>query len=123
MLKNYFPKTRLFLVLMFLFALCFQSILPTFQNKIYFQASFGDLIYAACQDEEHSHPPLSPSDPSNDSEQLVNLDSFKSFFIFINRPLIAYSISGDKYFKNYKNPPKFLEKQLIPSRGPPLFEV
>ena len=123
MSKKYFHKTRFFLVLMLLFVLFFQSTLPNFQNKIYFQASFGDLIYVECQDEEHSHPPLSPSDPINDSEQFVNLDSFKFFFIFIERPLIAYYINGDKYFKKYKNPPKLLAEQLIPARGPPLFEV
>ena len=121
MLKIYFPKARYISVL--LFVLLFQSTIPTYKNKAYVQASFGDLIFVDCEDEEHSHPPLSPSDQSNDTEQLVNLDSFKSFFIFIKRPLIAYSIDGDKYFKNYKNPPKFVEEQLIPARGPPLFEV
>ena len=121
--KIYFRKTRYILVLMLLFVLFFQSTLPNFQNKLYFQASLGDLVNVDCQDEEHSHPPLSPSDPSNDSEQFVNLDSFKSFFIFIERHLIAYYIIGDKYFKKYKNPPKLLAEQLIPARGPPLFEV
>ena len=123
MSKNYFPKTKFILVLMLLFVLFFQSTLPNFQNKIYFQTSLGDLIYVDCQDEEHSPPPLSPSDQSNDSEQLVNLDSFKSFFIIIKRPIIAYSIDGDKYFKNYKKLPKLLAEQFLPARGPPLFEV
>ena len=123
MSKIYFPKTRFILVLVLLFVLLFQSTLPTFKNKAYFQASLGDLIYVDCQDEEHSHPPLSPSDQSNDSEQLVNLDSFKSFFIIIKRPIIAYSIDGDKYFKKYIISPKLLAEQLPPARGPPLFEV
>jgi hypothetical protein len=121
--KIYFPKTRYISVLMLLFVLFFQSTSPNFQNKFYFQASLGDLMYVECQDEEHSHPPLSPRDPSNDSEQFVNLDTFKSFFIFIERHLIAYYIIGDKYFKKYKNPPKLLSEKLIPARGPPLFEV
>jgi hypothetical protein len=119
--KIYFPKTRYILVL--LFVLLFQSTLPTYKNKAYFQASLGDLIYADCQDEEHSHPPLSPSDSSHDSEKFVNLDLNNSFFIFIERPLIAYSIDGDKYFKKYIISPKLLAEQLPPARGPPLFEV
>jgi len=123
MSKIYFPKTKYILVLVLLFVLFFQSTLPKLENKLYFQASLGDLIYVDCQDEEHSHPPLSPLDPSNDSEQFVNLYSFKFLFIFIERSLIAYYINGDKYFKKYKNPPKLLAEQLIPARGPPLFEV
>ena len=123
MSKNYFPKTRFFLVLMLLFVLFFQSTLPNFQNKIYFQASFVDLINVDCQDEEHSHPPLSPRDPSNNSEQFANLDSNKSLFIFNERPLIVCYIYGDKYFKNYKKLPKLLAEQFLPARGPPLFEV
>ena len=123
MSKNYFHKTRFFLVLMLLFVLFFQSTLPNFQNKIYFQDSFVDLINVDCKDEEHSHPPLSPGDPSNNSEQFANLDSNKSFFIFNERPLIVSYIYGDKYFKNYKKLPKLLAEQFLPARGPPLFEV
>ena len=121
MLKICLPKARYRSVLVFV--MLFQLTIPTYKSAAYFQASLGDLIYVDCQDEEHSHPPLTPSDQSNDSEQLVNLDSFKSFFIFIKRPLITNSIDGDKYFKNYKNPTKFLIEYLIPVRGPPLFEV
>ena len=123
MSQKYFPKTRFFLVLMLLFVLFFQSTLPNFHNKIYFQASFVDLINVDCQDEEHSHPPLTPSDSSHDSEKFVNLDLNKSFFIFIDEPLNDYYINGDKYFKKYIISPKLLAEQLPPARGPPFFEV
>jgi hypothetical protein len=118
-----FPKTRYILVLVLLFVLLFQSTLPNLENKTYTQASFGELIYDNCEDNEHSHPPLSPRDSSNDSEKFVNLDLKNSFFIFIDEPLNDYYINGDKYFKKYIIFPKLLAEQLPPARAPPFFEV
>ena len=119
--KIYFPKTRYILVL--LFVLLFQSTLPTYKNKAYFQASLGDLIYVDCQDEEHSHPPLSPSDSSHDSEKFVNLDLNNSFFIFTDEPHNDFYTYGVKYSKQYIIYPKLLVEHLPPARGPPFFEV
>jgi hypothetical protein len=115
-------RQDIFFVLL-LFVLLFRSTLPKFENKTYTQASFGELIYDNCEDNEHSHPPLSPRDSSNDSEKFVNLDLNNSFFIFIDEPLNDYYINGDKYFKKYIIHPKLLAEQLPPARAPPFFEV
>ena len=108
--KIYFPKTRYILVL--LFVLLFQSTLPKFQNKIYYHASNGELIYDNCKDNEPSHPPL-----------YVNLDSNNSFFIFNDEPLNDYYINSDKYFKKYLISPRLSTELLLPARAPPFFEV
>ena len=123
MLNIYFLITRYSLVLILLFVLAFQTTLPTFQNKIYIQASFGEFIFENCKDKEHSHPPLSPREPSNDSEYFVNLDLNNSFFIFTDEPLNDFYTYSAKYSKQYIIYPKLLVEQLPPARGPPFFEV
>ena len=115
------PKIRYFFNFALLFALLFQGTLPTIEKQIYIKTNFGELIYDKCKDPEHSHPPLSQRETSNDPEKFVYLDINNSFFI--NNPLKFFNISGEKKFKIFTPLPELLSAQFPPARGPPYFEV
>ena len=120
MLKKFPAKTRYLFNIVLPFVLLFQGTLPTIEKQINIQTNFGELIYDKCKDPEHSHPPLSQRETSNNSEKFINLDLNNSFFI--NEPLKLFYISGEKYFEKSITSPALLE-QLPPSRAPPFFEV
>ena len=118
---KFLPKTRYFFNIVLPFVLLFQWTLPTIEKKRNIQTNFGELIYDKCQDPEHSHPPLSQRETSNDPETFVNLDLNNSFFI--NNPPKFFKISGENKFKIFTTLPELLSAQFSPARGPPYFEV
>ena len=121
MLIKFPAKTRYLFNIVLPFVLLFQGTLPTIGKQIYIQTNFGELIYDKCKDPEHSHPPLSQRETSNDPEKFVNLDLNNSFFI--NNPPKFFNISGENKFKIFTTLPELLSTQFAPARGPPYFEV
>ena len=121
MLINFPAKTKYFFNFVLLYTLLFQWTLPTIEKQIYIHTNFGVLIYDKCNDPEHSHPPLSQRETSNDPEKFVNSDLNNS--ILIKELLKLFYISGEKYFKKSITSPALLLEQLPPSRAPPFFEV
>ena len=118
---KFFTKIRYFLHIVLPFVLLFQGTLPTIEKQINIQTNFGELIYDKCKDPEHSHPPLSQRETSNDPEKFVNLDLNNYFFI--NNPPKFFKISGENKFKIFTTLPELLLTQFAPARGPPYFEV
>ena len=121
MLMKFLTKTKYFFNIVLPFVLLFQWTLPTIEKKLYIQTNYGELIYDKCKDQEHSHPPLSQRETSNNPEKFINLDLNNSFFI--NEPLKLFYISGEKYFEISITSPPLLLAQLPPARAPPFFEV
>ena len=115
------PKTRYLFNIVLPFVLLFQGTLPTIEKQINIQTNFGELIYDKCKDPEHSHPPLSQRETSNDPKTFVNLDLNNYFFI--NNPPKFFKISGENKFKIFTTLPELLSTQFAPARGPPYFEV
>ena len=118
---KFLTKTKYFFNILLPFVLLFQWALPTIENEIYIQTNFGELINNKCKEQEHSHPPLSQRETSNNPEKFINLDLNNSFFI--NEPLKLFYISGEKYFEKSTPSPELSLAQLPPARGPPFFEV
>ena len=121
MLIKFPAKTRYLFNIVLPFVLLFQGTLPTIGKQIYIQTNFGELIYDKCKDPEHSHPPLSQRETSNDPEKFVNLDLNNSFFI--NKTPKFFNISSENKFKTFTPLPELLLEQFPPARGPPYFEV
>ena len=121
MLMKLLPKTRYLFNIVLPFVLLFQGTLPTIEKQINIQTNFGELIYDKCKDPEHSHPPLSQKETSNDPETFVNLELNNYFFI--NNPPKFFKISGENKFKIFTTLPELLSTQFAPARGPPYFEV
>ena len=103
------------------FVLLFQWTLPTIEKKRNIQTNFGELIYDKCNDQEHSHPPLSQRETSNQTVKFVNSDLNNLFFI--NKPPKFFNISGENYFNKSIPLPELSLAQFPPARGPPYFEV
>ena len=118
---KFLPKTRYLFNILLPFVLLFQGILPTIEKQINIQTNFGELIYDTCKDPEHSHPPLSQKETSNDPETFVNLELNNYFFI--NNPPKFFKISGENKIKILTTLPELLSTQFAPARGPPYFEV
>ena len=118
---KFLPKTRYFFNVVLPLVLLFQWTLPTIEKKRNIQTNYGELIYDKCKDREHSHPPLSQREKSNDPEKFVNLDLNNSFFV--NNPPKFFNISGENKFKIFTPLPELLSAQFPPARGPPYFEV
>ena len=118
---KFLTKTKYFFNIVLPFVLLFQWILPTIEKKLYIQTNYGELIYDKCKDQEHSHPPLSQRETSNNPEKFVNLDLNNSFFI--NNPPKFFNISGENKFKIFTPLQELLSAQFPPARGPPYFEV
>ena len=118
---KFLPKTRYFFNIVLPFVLLFQWTLPTIEKKRNIQTNYGELIYDKCKDREHSHPPLSQRETSNDPEKFVNLDLNNPFFI--TEPLKIFYISDEKYFEKSITSTALFLKQLPPARSPTFFEV
>ena len=118
---KFLPKIRYFFNIVLPFVLLFQWTLPTIEKKRNIQTNFGELIYDKCKDREHSHPPLSQRETSNEPVKFVNSDL--NNLSFINKPPKFFNISGGKYFEKFITSPPLLLAQLPPARAPPFFEV
>ena len=121
MLIKFPAKTKYLINIVLPFVLLFQGALSTIENQIYIQTNFGELIYDKCKDSEHSHPPLSQRETSNDPVTFVNLELNNYFFI--NNPPKFFKISGENKFKIFTTLPELFSTQFAPVRGPPYFEV
>ena len=121
MLINLPAKTKYFFNFILPFAILFQWALPTIDNQIYINTNFGDSIYDKCNDPEHSHPPLSQRETSNEPVKFVNSDL--NNLSFINKPHKFFNISGENNYKISIPLPELSLAQFPPARGPPYFEV
>ena len=121
MLIKFTSKTKYFLKLVLPFVLLFQWTMPNIEKKRNFNTNFSDITFEKCNDPEHSHPPLSERDTSEDQEKLVNSHLDNSFLVF------GCQNYSDIFFKViFEKPeifPEFLFTHFPPSRGPPYFEV
>ena len=114
-------KTKYFFNFVLPFAILFQWALPTIENQIYINTNFGDSIYDKCNDPEHSHPPLSQRETSEDPEKFVNSDLNNSFIVFGYQNY--FDISFKIIFEKPEKFPEFLFKHFPPARSPPYLEV
>ena len=121
MLMKLLPKTRYLFNIVLPFVLLFQGTLPTIEKQINIQTNFGELIYDKCNDQEHSHPPLSQRETSNQTVKFVN--SVLNNLFFINNPPKFFNISGENNFNKSTTSLELSLAKLPPARGPPFFEV
>ena len=121
MLIKFPAKTRYLFNIVLPFVLLFQGTLPTIGKQIYIQTNFGELIYDKCKDPEHSHPPLSQRETSEDLEKLVNSDLNNS--LIVNEDQKYFDISVEIIFEKHERFPEFLFKHFPPARSPPYLEV
>ena len=115
------PKTKYFLKLVLPFVLLFQWTMPIIEEKRNININFADITYEKCNDPEHSHPPLSERETSEDLEKLVNSDLNNSFFI--NSYQKYFEIFVKNIFEKPERFPEFLCKHFPPARSPPYIEV
>ena len=121
MLIKFPAKTRYFLKLVLPFVLLFQWTMPTIEKKRNININFADIKFEKCNEPEHSHPPLSQRETSEDLEKLVNSDLNNPFFI--NSHQKYFDISVEKIFEKPERFPEFLFKHFPPARSPPNIEV
>ena len=121
MLIKFITKTNYFFNFVLPVVLLFQWTLPTIENKRNLQTNFGELIYYKCKDREHSHPPLSQRETSNEPVKFVNSDS--NNLTFFNKTPKFFKISGENNYKKSTPLPELSLAQFPPARGPPYFKV
>ena len=114
-------KTKYFLKLVLPFVLLFQWTMPTIEKKRNININFAGIPFEKCNDPEHSHPPLSERETSEDLEKLVNSDLNNS--LIVNEDQKYFVISVDVIFEKPEKLPKFLFKHFPPARSPPYLEV
>ena len=114
-------KTKYYFNFFLLVTLLFQGTLPTIEKKVNLQTNFSELIFEKCNDREHSHPPLSQRETSNDPEKFV--ESYLKCLFVTNKEYKFFKISGEN---NFNKSEPLLVCSLAhspPNRGPPFFEV
>ena len=119
MLKEFPAKTKYFFNILLPIALLLQGTLATIEKKEDLVTNFSELIFEKCTDPEHSHPPLSQREESNDPEIYIDLNLNHFFlnskkFDFVKKspendfnksePLLICSLA---YFPPNRGPPKF----------------
>ena len=114
-------KTKYFLKLVLLFALLFQWTMPTIEKKRNININFAGISFEKCNDPEHSHPPISEREASEDLEKLVNSYLDNSFIVFGYQNYFDYSI--EVIFEKPERFPEFLFKHFPPARSPPYLVV
>ena len=95
--------------------------MPTIEKKRNSNINFSDITFEKCNDPEHSHPPLSERDTSEDQEKLVNSDLNNS--LIVNEDQKYFDISVEIIFEKHERFPEFLFKHFPPARSPPYLEV
>mgnify|MGYP000035202222 FL=1 len=121
MLKEFPAKTKYFFNIVLPVALLLQGTLPTIEKKENLQTNFSELIFEKCNDPEHSHPPLSQREASNDPE--IYVDSNLNHFFLVSKKYDFLKISPENNFN--KSEPLLVCSlaHFPPNRGPPLFKV
>ena len=95
--------------------------MPTIEKKRDININFANITFEKCNDPEHSHPPLSQRETSEDPEKFVNSDLNNSFFV--NCYQKYFDISAKNIFEKPKNALELLFKHFPPARSPPYLEV
>ena len=121
MLIKFPSKTKYFLKLVLPFVLLFQWTMPNIEKKRNFNTNFSDITFEKCNDPEHSHPPLSQRETSEDLEKLVN--SYLDSSFIVSGYQNYFDISVEKIFEKPERSPEFLFKHFPPARSPPYLEV
>ena len=121
MLIKFPSKTNNFLKLVLPFVMLFQWTMLTIEKKRNFNINFSNITFENCNDPEHSHPPLSQKETSEDLEKLFNSDLNNYFFV--NSYQKYFDISVEKIFEKPERSPEFLFKHFPPARSPPYLEV
>ena len=114
-------KTKYFLKLELPFVLLFQWTMLTIEEKRNIYINFSDITFEKCNDPEHSHPPLSQRETSEDLEKLVN--SYLDSSFIVSGYQNYFDISVEKIFEKPERSPEFLFKHFPPARSPPYLEV
>ena len=114
-------KIKYFLKLLLPVVLLFQWTVPTIEKKRNININFSDINFEKCNDPEHSHPPLSERENSEDLEKLVNSYLDNSFLVFGYQN--NFEISFKVIFDKPEIFPNFLFTNFPPARGPPYLEV
>ena len=114
-------KTKYFLKLVLPFVLLFQWTMPTIEEKRNININFSDITFEKCNDQEHSHPPLSQRETSEDLEILVN--SYLDSSFIVSGYQNYFDISVEKIFEKPERSPEFLFKHFPPARSRPYLEV
>ena len=121
MLLKFLSKKKYFLNFLLPVALLLQGTLTTIEKKGNLQTNFSELIFEKCIDPEHSHPPLSQREASNDPE--IYVDSNLNHFFLVSKKYDFLKISPENNFN--KSVPLLVCSlaHFPPNRGPPLFKV
>ena len=114
-------KTQYFLKLVLPFVLLFQWTMLTIEKKRNININFSDITFEKCKDPEHSHPPLSQRETSEDLEKIVNSYLDNSFLVSDYHNY--FDISVEKILEKPERSPVFLFKHFPPARSPPYLEV
>ena len=114
-------KNRYFLNLLLPFALLFQLTLPSIEKKRDISINFSDIVLEQCNDPEHSHPPLSQRETSEDPEKFIFSDLIHLYLFDKQKKFYKFSVKNDF---NKPNTISVLSLSYFPpSRAPPFFEV
>ncbi len=121
MLLKFLSKKKYLLNFLLPVALLLQGTLTTIEKKGNLQTNFSELIFEKCIDPEHSHPPLSQREASNDPE--IYVDSNLNHFFLVSK---KYDFLKKSPENNFNKSEPLLVCSLAhfpPNRGPPLFKV
>ena len=118
---EFISKTKKYLSFFLPFVFLFQWTLPTIEKNRITHINFADLVFVKCNNPEHSHPPLSESESSNDFIKFFNSEGNTLFFSSTTTELI-YSL-GENKFKKFITLSELSLEYFINARGPPYFEV
>ena len=121
LLLKLLSKKKSFLNFLLPFALLFQWTLPSIEMKRDIPKNFGELVLEKCNDPEHSHPPLSKRETSEDPEKFVISDLIHLHFI--DKQNKIFKISFKKRFNKASTVSELSFSYFPPSRAPPYFEV
>jgi len=111
-------KTKYFFNFVLLFAILFQLAVPMIDSQKNIITNFADIRFEKCNDPEHSHPPLSQRETSEDLEKLINSDLNNS--LIVNEDQKYFDISVEIIFEKPEKFPEFLFEYFPPARSPPI---
>ena len=114
-------KTKYFLKLALPFVLLFQWTMPTIEKKRNININFADIKFEKCKDPEHSHPPLSQRETSEDPEKFIFSDLIHLYFFDKQKKFYKFSVKND--FNKPATISVLSLSYFSPSRAPPFFEV
>ena len=116
MSKIFPPKIKYLLKVILPLVLLFQWTMPVVVYEKNIHINFSDITFDTCNDPDHSHPPLSQKNASENTDKFVSLD--------INSPIISifhicFDITSEVVFEKPKISIELLFKYFSPARSPP----